>query len=167
MVFWAICIGVAVIGTPVYLAVEAVRLLRGRRRPRRPPTRERARVQDELKEQYARGMLTLAGLEERVDIALRTESQLELASVLDDLPPARPRVSLVALFDALGGIVVLLAVHAAVGRLAGAALAVGAVFPALRWRVVAYAFLAGVALLAAPVAAVPLAASAVWRWREG
>jgi len=161
------CAGVALAGTPIYLAWEAVQFLRRRRRPRRPQTREQARIEAELKEQYAQGMLTLAGLEERLETTLRSESQLELASVLDDLPPVRPRVARVALFEAVAGVVVLLAVHAAVGRLIGAALAVGAVLPPLRWRSLACAFLAGVALLAAPLVALAVAASAIWRWREG
>jgi len=47
----------------------------------------------------------------------------------------------------------------------GALLSVGALVP-LRGRAPFYAFLAGVALLALPLASVPLTASAVSRWLD-
>jgi hypothetical protein len=160
---------VLVVGTPFYLAVKAYeegRAAMSRRRDRqgRPPTRERARIEAELREQYASGMLTLVGLEERLDETLRARSHLELEHVLDDLPPPRRQVDRVSVFEACAGALVLLVVQAPLGKLAGVALTTGAVLPAVRWRPVVYAFLAGLALLVAPFAAVPLAASAGWRW---
>lgn len=147
----------AVVATPVWLAVELSRVYRRRRRP------TRGRAAEELREQYAAGVLTLAGLEERLDTTLRATSHFELDSVLDDLPPRR-RPSRVAIFEAGAGVFLLLAFSAAAARVAGAALALGAVAPPLRWRPLVTAFLAGIVLLAAPLAAVPLAASAGWRW---
>jgi len=100
---------------------------------------------------------------ERLDVTLRATSQFELDNVLVDLPPRR-RPSRVAVFEAAAGVFLLLAFSAAAARAAGAALALGAVAPPLRWRPLATAFLAGVALVAAPLAALPLVASAGWRW---
>jgi len=100
---------------------------------------------------------------ERLDVTLRATSQFELDNVLADLPPRR-RPSRVAVFEAAAGVFLLLAFSAAAPRAAGAALALGAVAPPLRWRPLATAFLAGVALVAAPLAALPLVASAGWRW---
>ena len=171
LIYALMAIGAVVIlcGTPVYLALKAYEegraaMTRRRNRQVRPPTRERARIEAELREQYASGMLTLVGLEERLEETLRARSHLELEHVLDDLPPPRPQVDRVSVCEACAGALVLLFAQAPLGKLAGVALTMGAVLPAVRWRPVLYAFLAGLALLVAPLAAVPLAASAGWRW---
>jgi Domain of unknown function (DUF1707) len=147
----------ALVATPVWVAVELRRAYRRRLRP------ARGRAAEELREQYAAGVLTLAGLEDRLETTLRATTHFEVENVLADLP-ARRRPSRVAVFEAAAGVAVLLLLHAAAARAAGAALALGAVAPPLRWRPLLTAFLAGVALLAAPLAALPLAASAGWRW---
>jgi len=156
--------GIFVVGvfvaTPVWLTVEVVKAAKAFRRR---PGPARGRAAEELREQYAAGVLTLAGLEERLDVTLRAASHFEVDSVLADLPPRR-RPSRVAVFEAAAGVLLLLVCHAAAARAAGAALVLGAVAPPLRWRPLATAFLAGAALIAAPFAALPLAASAGWRW---
>jgi len=147
----------AIVAAPIVIAVQ---LVGAYRRRRTPPV---GRAAEELREQYAAGMLTLVGLEERLEAALGATSHFEIDNVLADLPPRR-RPSRVALFEAAAGVAVLLLFPAAAARAVGAMLALGAVAPPLRWRPLLTAFLAGIALLAAPLAAVPLAASAGWRW---
>jgi len=160
LLWYAIVLCGVFVATPIWLTVEAVKALKALRRR---PGIARARAGEELREQYAAGVLTLAGLEERLDVTLRATSQFELDNVLAD-PPPRRRPSRVAVFEAAAGVFLLLAFSAAAARAAGAALALGAVAPPLRWRPLATAFLAGVALVAAPLAALPLVASAGWRW---
>jgi hypothetical protein len=159
LLWYAVVVCGVFVATPIWIGFEVVKAVQGLRRSGRP----RGRAAEELREQYAAGVLTLAGLEERLDLTLRATSHFEVENVLADLPPRR-RPSRVAVFDAAAGVVLLLASHAVAARAAGAALALGAVAPPLRWRPLATAFLAGVALLAAPLAALPLAASAGWRW---
>ena len=157
MFMWLLTILGALVAMPVWLAVQLVKAYRRRLRP------TVGRAAEELREQYAAGVLTLAGLEDRLETTLRATSHFEVESVLADLPPRR-RPSRVAVFEAVAGVALLLLFQAAVARAIGAALALGAVAPPLRWRPLLTAFLAGIALLAAPLAAVPLAASAGWRW---
>jgi hypothetical protein len=157
MLLWVVTILGAIVAAPILLALQ----LHAAYRRRRKPTVGRAA--EELREQYAAGMLTLLGLEERLETALGATSHFEVASVLADLPPRR-RPSRVAVFEAVAGVAVLLLFHAAFARAVGAALALGALAPPLRWRPLLTAFVAGVALLAVPLAAVPLVASAGWRW---
>jgi Domain of unknown function (DUF1707) len=159
MLMWFLTVLGALAAMPVWLAVQLVKAYRRRLRPLR------GRAAEELREQYAAGVLTLAGLEERLETTLRATSHFEVESVLADLPPRR-RPSRVAVFDAVAGVALLLVFHAAAARAAGAALALGALAPPLRWRALVTAFLAGAALLAAPLAALPLAASAAWRWAD-
>jgi hypothetical protein len=156
----------AFVSVPVYLAIEACRAAKAYLRRPQSLTRERARAQAELREQYASGVLTLVGLEERVEDTLRARSHLELEHVLDDLParpPQLPRAARLEVFAALG---IVLACHSLAGRTAGVLLGIGAVLPSTRWRTTGYAFLAGVALLVAPVAAVLVGLCAAGRWRE-
>ena len=157
MLLWLLTILGAIVAAPIAIGLQLVAAYRRRRKP------TVGRAAEELREQYAAGMLTLVGLEERLETALGATSHFEVESVLADLPPRR-RPSRVAVFEAVAGVALLLLLHAAVARAAGAALALGAVAPPLRWRPLLTAFLAGIALLAAPLAAVPLAASAGWRW---
>jgi hypothetical protein len=162
----AVATAAAVASVPIYVAVGIVRAVRGvvARRPR-PLAESRGATALELREQYADGVLSLVGLEERLEETLRARSHFELDGVLADLPARpRPRLPRVALFEAAAGVVVLLLSTAAFARAAGAALVLGAVAPPLRWRPLAAAFLAGLALLLAPLAAVPLGASAAWRF---
>lgn len=162
--------GIAIVAaTPFYLLYEAtkgVHALRTRRQRRRPDTRAVARAEAELREQYASGMLTLVGLEERFESLQHASSHLEVASLLDDLPPVRPRISRPAACELVGGVVVLLLLHGAAARALGAVLVLGSLVPPARWRVVAAAFLAGVALLAAPLAALPLGIGAGLRFLD-
>lgn len=76
----------------------------------------------------------------------------------------------VSVYDAAVGVVLLLAVHGAVARGVGALLAVGAAVAGTReverGRSLVFAFVAGVSLLVAPVAAAAVAISAGWRWLE-
>lgn len=84
------------------------------------------------------------------------------------LVPYDPRW--VSVYDAAAGVVLLLAAHGAVARGVGALLAVGAAVAGThdveRGRSLVFAFVAGVSLLLAPVAAAALAISAGWRWVE-
>jgi hypothetical protein len=162
-----VLVATAFVAVPVYLAVEACRAARALLR-RRPPslTRERARAQAELREQYASGVLTLVGLEERLDDTLRACSHLELAHVLDDLPARPPELSPSARVEVFAALAIVLVSHTLAARAAGALLGIGAVLPYTRWRTVGYAFLAGLSLLVAPVAAVLVGLCAAGRWRE-
>jgi uncharacterized membrane protein len=156
----------AVVSLPVFLVIEAGRAARAFLRRPVSLTRERARAQAELREQYASGVLTLVGLEERVEDTLRARSHLELEHVLDDLPPRPPelpRAARVEVFAALG---IVLVCHSLAGRAAGVLLGIGAVLPQRRWRATGYAFLAGLALLVAPVAGILVGLCAAGRWRE-
>jgi hypothetical protein len=162
---------IAVAATPLYLAFEGAKALRRLARThssnREPMSRGRARAELELREQYASGYLSLVGLEERLSEVLRAGEHFELDSVLEDLPPRPVARQRVAIFEAVAGIGLLLVLHSTAGRAAGAALALGSVIPPARWRVVLLAFLAGIAVVAAPLAAAPLAVGAGWRWLDG
>lgn len=151
----------AVVGTPVYVIAELVKLARARRRTLEARRRGAER---ELREQYAAGVLTLAGLEERVGTTMSATSHFELDSVLADLPPRRRPPVPVAVFETVAGVGLLLVLHGLAARGAGAALVLGALVPPRRWRPFASAFLAGLAALVAPLAAVALAVSAIWRY---
>jgi len=156
----------ALVAVPVFIAIEAGRAAKAFLR--RPPSlpREQARAQAELREQYASGVLTLVGLEARLDDTLRARSHLELAHVLDDLPvrpPVLPRAARIEVFAALA---IVLVCHTLVARTAGVLLGVGAVLAPRPWRSAGYAFLAGLALLVAPLAGIVLGLCAAVRWRE-
>ena len=156
----------AVVAAPVYLVVEASRGVKALVSRPKGLSRERARAQAELREQYASGILTLVGLEERLDETFRARSHLELEHVLDDLPAPPPELPRAARAEVFTALAIVLVFHSLAARVAGVALGVGAVLPYTRWRTVGYAFLAGVTLWAAPVAAVAVALCAAWRWRE-
>ena len=159
-------VATAFVALPVYLAIEACRGAKALLRRPRSLTRERARAQAELRDQYASGVLTLVGLEERLEDTLRARSHLEVGHVLDDLPgrpPELPRAARVEVFAALG---IVLVCHTLAARTAGVLLGIGAVLPHTRWRVTGYAFLAGLSVLVAPVAAVVVGLCAAGRWRE-
>jgi hypothetical protein len=156
----------AVVAAPIYLVVEACRGVKALAARPKPLTRERARAQAELRDQYASGVLTLVGLEERLDETFRARSHLELEHVLDDLPARPPELPRAARIEVLAALAIVLVFHSLVARAVGAALGLGAVLPYTRWRTAGYAFLAGLALLSAPLVAVPVAACAVRRWRE-
>jgi hypothetical protein len=156
-----------VIGLPVYLTLEACRAGRralGTRRAERPvTTRERARAEAVLREQYASGMLTLVGLEERVEDVLRARRGVELQSVLDDLPPRPPAHDRVAI-----GLVALGLALALGGSLpahvAGICTATAGFLPRRHWVVAVLAFAAGALLVGGGIVAglgVAAAASAL------
>lgn len=159
-----ICVLGGVVAVPVFLAIEVAKAVKPLVRRPRPLTRERA--QAELREQYASGVLTLVGLEERLDETLRARSHLELEHVLEDLPARPPELPRAARIEILAALAIVLCFHSLAARTAGVALGVGAALPYTRWRAVGYAFLAGLALLAAPLAAIPLGLCAAWHWRE-
>jgi hypothetical protein len=165
----ALTMAVAIVVTPLYLVFELGRYLRGLAKRRvavaRPTLAERDRATLELREQYAVGTLTMRGLEERVAEVLHAESHLEVASVFDDLPRRRFTLRGAAAFDVCAGVALLLVAHSTFALAVGALLSLGALVP-LRGRAPVYAFLAGVALLALPLASVPLTASAVCRWLD-
>lgn len=156
----------AVIAAPIVLGVEGAKQVKARISRPKPLTRERARTQAELKEQYASGILTLVGLEERLDDTFRARTHLELEHVLDDLPARPPELPRAARVEVFAALAIVLAFHSLAARVAGVALGIGAVLPATRWRSVAYAFLAGATLLTAPFAAIPVGLCAAWRWSE-
>jgi hypothetical protein len=167
VVYVLIVVGVlaVAVATPVYLVVESVRALRAWQRRHPPPLdRTRAAATLELREQYAAGVLSLVGLEERLEETLRARSHFELESALVDLPPRPPRVLRVAAFEAAAGVSLLLFAHGPFARVAGAALALGALAPPVRWRPFAAVFAAGVATALAPAAALALGVSAAWRF---
>jgi hypothetical protein len=153
-----------VAAAPFYLGFRAWRAVSARLGSRRASPGRRLDVERELREQYAAGHLTLAGLEARLDETFRAGSRLEVGNALRDLPRRPPRLPRVAVFEAAAGVVVLLVSQAALARAAGAGLVLGAVAPPLRWRPLLAAFAAGVVLVVAPLAAVPLGASAAWRF---
>jgi hypothetical protein len=138
----------------------------GRRRAGRPATRERALVEADLREQYVAGTLTLAGLERRTADALAAESRAELETLVGDLPPrATPRRPADVL-DVAAGCALMLLPQPPAGRIVGAALVLAAVAPSVatdRFRPLASAFLAGLALFLAPLGALALVGSLAWR----
>jgi len=155
-----------ILGLPVYLLVLACRAGKAFLQQPRSLTVERARAQAELREQYASGILTLVGLEERVEDTLRARSHLELEHVLDDLPARPPELPRAARAEVFAALAIVLVCHTLVARTAGVLLGIGAVLPHARWRTAGYAFLAGVSLLVAPLAALLVAVCAAGRWRE-
>ena len=161
-----IALATAVVAAPIYLLVEACRGAKALFA--RPPrlSRERARAQAELREQYAAGVLTLVGLEERLDETLRAVSHFELEHVLQDLPARPPELPRAARIEVLAALAIVLVFHSLAARTAGVVLGVGAVVPLARWRAVGYAFLAGLSLVVAPAAGILVALCAAWRWRE-
>jgi hypothetical protein len=161
-----IMVAVAVVAAPVYLVIEACRAVKALCARPRSLTRERARALAELREQYASGVLTLVGLEDRLDDTLHARSHLELAHVLDDLPARPPELPRAARFEVFAALGIVLAFHTLAARTAGVLLGVGAVLPFARWRAVGYAFLAGLSLLVAPVAGILVGLCAFGRWRE-
>ena len=161
-----VMVATAVVAAPVYLLIEACRAAKALFGRPRSLTRERARAQAELREQYASGVLTLVGLEERLDDTLRARSHLELGHVLDDLPARPPELPRAARFEVFAALAIVLVCHTLAARAAGVLLGIGAVVPFGRWRAVGYAFLAGLALLVAPVAGILVGLCAAWRWRQ-
>lgn len=154
--------GAAILAAPVYLALAALRFVRARRAARRISPRERARAEAVLREHYASGMLTLVGLEERLDDVLRARRGLELEHVLDDLPARRPPFDRTALVCAAGGVGLLLAAASLPAKLGGAAAIAVAFLPRAHWVVYALACGAGLLFLAAgALPAVVVAAVAV------
>jgi hypothetical protein len=153
---------------PIVLAALGVRhvvgLVRARRATAHPTLTGRADATRELREQYANGTLSIVGLEERVGHVLAAESHFEVAGVLEDLPRTMPAPPRAVIFDVSAGVVLLLVEGSIVGRLAGVLIVLGALVPAPRRRAIVYAFFAGLAVLAAPLVAVPLAVSAGIRW---
>jgi DUF1707 SHOCT-like domain len=156
----------AVVAVPFYLAVEAGRAAKALLRRPRPLARERARTQAELREQYASGVLTLVGLEERLEDSLRARSHLELAHVLDDLPARPAELRGAARVEVVAALAILLVCDTLAGRAAGVLLGIGAVLPAAPRRTAGYAFLAGLSLLLAPVAGILVGLCAAGRWWE-
>jgi hypothetical protein len=151
---------VAEVGRRAFVAWQA------HKRIARPTPANRAVTTRELKEQYAIGTLSMTGLEERVAEVLRADSHFELSSVLDDLPRSAARAHRVVVFDVCAGVALLLVEHSTMGRVAAVLLALGAFVVIPRRGAVLYAFFSGVAVFAAPLAALPLGASAWLRWRE-
>lgn len=139
---------------PVYLLLNAVRAVRSllRRADRQVSPRDRTRGEAALREQYASGMLTLVGLEERLDELHAARRGIELEHVLDDLPPAGPRLDRAAAVCAAAGVALLFfagpATHAA-----GAA-AVATVFLPRRHALV-YVLAVGCGLLVLAAGIVP------------
>jgi len=127
----------------VYMAGRGVLALVRRYRP--DPVRDLTRA-------YVDGELTVEEFEERVAVALVT--------------PAEPRHRLtlagVAAIDVCLALFVLMFAHTALARVGGALLGFGALV-ALPRRTVVYAFVAGLALLAAPLAGIAFGASAAYR----
>ena len=156
----------AVVAAPIVLVLEGAKEVKARASRPKPLTRERARAQAELREQYASGILTLVGLEERLEDTFRARSHLELAHVLDDLPARPPELPRSARVEVIAALAVVLVFHSLAARLIGVALGVGAVLPYTRWRTAGYAFLTGVAFVSAPLAGIAVALCAAWRWRE-
>jgi hypothetical protein len=107
----------------------------------------------DLRRAYVAGEMTVEDFEERVEAALMVPAQ-----------PWRPRLSFagVAAIDVCLALLVLLVAHAPLARIAGALLGVGALVAVPR-RTIVYAFIAGVALLAAPLAGIAFGASAACR----
>jgi uncharacterized membrane protein len=161
-----VLVATAFVAVPVYLAIEACRAAKAFLRRPQSLTRERARAQAELREQYASGVLTLVGLEERLEDTLRARSHLEVAHVLDDLPARPPEPARAARVEVFAALAIVLVFHTLAARVAGVLLGIGAVLPYTRWRVTGYAFLAGLSLLVAPVAAIVVGLCAAGRWRE-
>jgi hypothetical protein len=160
----------AIVIAPAFLLVEACKGVAALVRPspgRRPATRERAHAELELREQYASGMLTLVGLEERFEEVQRARSHLELGHVLEDLPQRARPFSRSARYEICAGLAVLLTLHSLLAQAIGAAIVLGALLPGARWRPTAIAFAAGAALFVVPPAGVALAVSAAFRWRDG
>ncbi len=165
----AFSILVGMVFAPVYILYELGRygtgLVKKRAAVARATHNERDRATVELREQFATETLTMRGLEERVDEVLRAESHFEVTRALHDLPRQRSMLRGAAAFDVCAGVALLLVDHSVFALAIGALLSLGALVP-LRGRAPVYAFLAGVALLAAPLASVPLAASAARRWLD-
>jgi hypothetical protein len=111
-------------------------------------------------------VLTLVGLEERLEDSMRARSHLELEHVLDDLPARPPELPRAARIEVFAALAIVLVCHSLAGRAAGVLLAIGAAVPSIRWRSAGYAFLAGLSLLVAPVAAILVGLCAAGRWRE-
>lgn len=123
--------------------------------------RERMRAEALLREQYASGMLTLVGLEERLDDVLAARRGVELEHVLDDLPPPRRRLDGTAAVSAAAGVALLL--FAGTATHAAGAAAVATVFLPRRHALV-YALALGCGLLVWAAGVLPallLAAAAV------
>jgi hypothetical protein len=157
---------VITVAAPVYLAIELGRGVRALARRRASLGREQARAQAVLREQYASGMLTLVGLEERLGETFRASSHLELEHVLDDLPRRPAPLPGAAQVEVVAALALLLVLHSPPAKAIALALGVAAVVPRLRGRAVLYGFLAGLAVVASPLAAAPVALCAAWRMRE-
>src|SRR3954468_9471034 len=123
LVFYAtmmvLVVGV-VVAAPIYLVVEACRGVKALATRPKPLTRDRARAQAELRDQYASGVLTLVGLEERLDETFRARSHLELEHVLDDLPARPPELPRAARIEVLAALAIVLVFHSSVARAVGA-----------------------------------------------
>ena len=156
----------AFLAIPVFLTIQVCRAVKGLFGRPSSLTRERARAQAELREQYASGVLTLVGLEERLDESLRARSHLELAHVLDDLPARPPELSRAARLEVFAALAIVVVCHSLVGRAAGVLLGIGAALPHTHRRSVGYAFLAGLSLLVAPLAGILVGLCAAGRWRQ-
>lgn len=146
---------------PVSIVLWGLRAVRSMRGTKAVGARERTRAQALLREQYASGMLTLVGLEERLDDLHAARRGVELDHVLDDLPAARRPFDRAAAVCAVAGVALLLFAGAATHAAGAAAVAAG-FLP--RRHALVYVLAVGCGLLVLAAGIVPallLAAAAV------